>query len=326
MTNVTVNELARDIEDFLAFKHALGYPYTRGASTLRSFYRFVQCELEQRLTKQPTIALEPTIQAWLSRVKGRKAVTIAIDLGVVRQLCLYRRRRHPGTFVPEHAYAPQTESVYSPYIFSYEEIQQLITAAKRHQGRNIWAAMLHLLLLILYCTGLRFGEAVRLRVSDVNLKQCQFSIRESKGRSRLVPFGADLAREINAYLEQRRCITVNTKYAETDAFFIRLDGSPLTIGTASGAVKRLLRKEGLKPAKGRSGPRPYDFRHAYAVHRLTDWYRQGVDIHARLPWLSAYMGHLNVLGTEVYLHATPELLQLASNRFEQRYRRPGAVR
>ena len=53
------------------------------------------------------------------------------------------------------------------------------------------------------------------------------------------------------------------------------------------------------------------------MRRLTAWYQQGVDVHARLPWLSAYMGHVNVLGTAVYLHATPELLQLASDRFAQ---------
>jgi integrase len=69
---------------------------------------------------------------------------------------------------------------------------------------------------------------------------------------------------------------------------------------------------------GRLGTRPYDFRHAFAVHRITKWYRQGVDVQARLPWLSAYMGHVNVLGTESYLHATPELLQIASKRFEHR--------
>jgi integrase len=46
----------------------------------------------------------------------------------------------------------------------------------------------------------------------------------------------------------------------------------------------------LKRSRGRVGPRPYDLRHAFAVHRLTAWYREGADIHARLPWLSAYMG------------------------------------
>ena len=37
------------------------------------------------------------------------------------------------------------------------------------------------------------------------------------------------------------------------------------------------------------------------VHRLTAWAKDGVDIHARLPVLSAYLGHQNVIGTEVYL-------------------------
>ena len=92
----------------------------------------------------------------------------------------------------------------------------------------------------------------------------------------------------------------------------------MTLKGASEIVRLLLRQLDLKPARGRLGPRPYDLRHAFAVHRLTAWYREGVDIHARLPWLSAYMGHVNVLGTEVYLHATPELLQIASERFAER--------
>jgi hypothetical protein len=54
------------------------------------------------------------------------------------------------------------------------------------------------------------------------------------------------------------------------------------------------------------------------VHRLTRWYAQGVDLHARLPWLSAYLGHENLLGTEAYLHATPQLLRAASRRFARR--------
>lgn len=212
------------------------------------------------------------------------------------------------------------------YIFSGEEIRRLLQAAGRHRGCNIWAGMLRLLLLILYCTGLRFGEAVRLRRSDVDLDRCVLLIRESKGRTRLVPFGADLAREIEAYIVERRRIEDFTRQAAADALFLGLDGRPVSLHGASDAVRRLLRTQGLKPASGRTGPRPYDFRHAYAVHRLTDWYRRGLDVHARLPWLSAYMGHVNVLGTEVYLHATPELLQLASERFEGRFHVPRSRR
>jgi len=108
---------------------------------------------------------------------------------------------------------------------------------------------------------------------------------------------------------------------DPSALFIGRNGRPISLKGASNVVRRLLRRLGIKPATGRVGPRPYDLRHAFAVHRLTAWYHEGVDIHARLPWLSAYMGHVDVLGTETYLHATPELLQLASDRFASRFER-----
>jgi integrase/recombinase XerD len=51
------------------------------------------------------------------------------------------------------------------------------------------------------------------------------------------------------------------------------------------------------------------------------WAQEGVDIHAKLPRLSAYLGHQNIIGTQVYLKATPQLLELASDRFETHLRR-----
>jgi integrase len=87
-------------------------------------------------------------------------------------------------------------------------------------------------------------------------------------------------------------------------------------------VRHLLCEAGLKPLKGREGARPYDFRHAFAVQRLERWYRAGADLHAQLPWLSAYMGHDNILGTEKYLHATPWLLETAARRLRRRLRSP----
>jgi integrase/recombinase XerD len=322
MNTLTLDQLNRDINEFLIFKHGMGNPYHRGEAALRSFVRYAHHHSRPR--RQAIIDFERTLKGWLSRNCDRKAVTIANDLGAVRQLCLHCRRRDPGFYVPEHALAPQTESVFTPHIFSKVEIIQVLAAAERHLGKNIWAGMLHTLLVVLYCTGLRFGEAVRLRLGDVDLEHSVFFIRESKGRSRLVPFGNDLAQVIIAYLEERELIL--TKHAITeDALFVHLSGQPLTINTASSAVVRLLRQQGLKPAKGREGPRPFDFRHAFAVHRLTAWYQQGVDIQARLPWLSAYMGHVNLLGTEACLRATPELLEFASDRFEHRFKHSRAM-
>ena len=314
MTRLTQAQLAQDVAQFLAFKRALGYPYGRGEAMLHSFQRYVQLQAGA----EATFELEAMIGGWLSRIAGRKPVTVALELGVIRQLCLYRRRSDPQGFAPGREWAPQSaESHFLPYVFSRAEIRALVDAADRHAHRNLTPATLRTLLLILYCTGLRLGEAVRLTLQDVDLERDLFIVRESKGKTRLVPFRADLRQLLEDYLSERAAIASTD---EEEPLLVRKSGDGLPVGVASRAIRQLLRKLGLKPLHGRAGPRPYDLRHAFAVHRLTDWYRQGVDIHARLPWLSAYMGHDDVLGTEVYLTATAELMNLASERFEQRFR------
>jgi site-specific recombinase XerD len=195
VTRLTAKSLAKDIDQFLVFTRALGYPYRRGEATLRSFRRFATCQLE----RNARIDLATTIKVWPARSSNRKPVTRALELGPVRQLCHFRRRRDPRGYVPSVSLAPHTESHYVPYIFSIEQIRALVEVAGRHQGRNFWPGLLRLLILTTYCTGLRLGETVRLRCADVDLHTRVLRIHASKGRTRLVPFGADLAREFRQY-------------------------------------------------------------------------------------------------------------------------------
>jgi integrase len=320
-TIVTAAELGEDVQAFLRFKRALGFSYRRAEFVLDGFVRFVA----QHWGKHGEVGLDDAVIRWCARIAGRKAITVGNEFGVVRQLCLYRRRRNPSSYVPEHALAPIKESIFLPYIFSDDDVRRLLAAAASHQGRFLWAPMLRTLILMLYCTGLRLGEAVRLRTADVDLDRGTLMVRHSKGRSRIVPIRADLVAELRRYAAERQRLMSERRLDDAEMFFLRLDASPLTIRSASEGIRRLLRGLGIKPPRGRIGARPYEFRHAFAVHRLTAWAKEGVDVHAKLPLLSAYLGHQNVLGTEVYLKATPQLLELASCRFEQhlwRSRRP----
>ena len=63
-------------------------------------------------------------------------------------------------------------------------------------------------------------------------------------------------------------------------------------------------------------------RHAFAVGRLVQWYREGANLLAKLPLLSTYLGHSTVTGTELYLHATAELLEQAGKRFHNHFAIP----
>jgi len=305
---------AADFEALLRFKRSLGYQYARGEFTLREFDRF----LLGSPTYQPRDAcLDQAILAWLASKPHRKAISVSADASVLRQFCLYLRRC-PGRSPVHEPRWPRlpTGSTFVPYILSEGNIRRLLQLTAQLTRPAFRAVLYRALLLLLYCTGLRLGEALRLRMRDVDTRAGVLFVDTFKGRARWVPFHRTLSQELDKYLAVRRAFAP----AEPgDRFFVGVNKRTLPVNTASGTLRGLFRKAGLKPESGRIGPRPYDLRHAFAGHRLTRWSRQGVDLQARLPWLSAYMGHDDILGTETYLTATPDLLGLAAHRFRRRY-------
>lgn len=231
---VTLSALRRDADRFVQFKRAMGHPYRRGAFEIERFLRFVG----QHWDEQDPIPLAEAIHHWCGRLPDRKAVTLANEFGVIRQLCLYRRRYDLSCYVPEHSWAPVKESRFSPYIFSPDEICQILAGASAHEGRFMWASMLRRLVLVLYCTGLRLGEAVRLQMADVDLERATLTISNSKRRTRIVPMRDDLVAELRCYIDDRHGLLIDQRRTDPQALFIRRNGSPLTTQSASEAPSR----------------------------------------------------------------------------------------
>jgi integrase/recombinase XerD len=313
MSRRLAGPMARQMEKFLAFKRSLGYGYVRSEFTLRAFGRFLACEGRRMHFKNAVLA-------FLSRPAGRlprKPVSLANEFAPIRQFCLYLRRRDPRAFVPDRTWARHPPSTFVPHVFSSAEIRLMLRQVARVPRpacrSRCPGSLMRMLILTLYCTGIRFGEAVRLRITDVRSGALPV---EGKGRARWVPFHPSLGREFQRYLRWRSAHEPSDGSAP---LFVDSHGQPLTVRHVSDAIRRLLRAVGLKPQSGRRGPRPYDLRHTYACHRLAQWYRAGVDVQSRLAWLSAYMGHTNVCGTEKYLHGTAALLGIASRRFRRRF-------
>ena len=91
---------------------------------------------------------------------------------------------------------------------------------------------------------------------------------------------------------------------------------PYSLIAIKALLRNTLRRAGIKPSRGRVGPRVHDLRHTFVVHRMTAWYREGINPQPRLPYLAAYLGHRDINCTLVYLTITQELLQHASDRFK----------
>lgn len=315
MTPMFTSPLASALTGFLEFRRRRGYRYNRAEFTLRSFDKL----LTESAKHDAAWQLDEVILAWLGSRPGRLAVSVSQDMAVVRQFWFYLRRHDPARCRREVRWPKlPTTSSFVPHVFSEDHVRVLIRLTGELERPRFRRALYRALLLVLYCTGLRLGEAVRLRARDVNLRRDVLFVDESKGRTRWVPFHPSLRHELARYLIARREF-MEADPGPDDPFFVGSTGVQLSTKMAGYTLCKIYRSAGFKPPRGRIGPRPYDFRHTFAVHRLTRWYRQRVDLHARLPWLSAYMGHVNLLGTETYLTATPELLALAAHRFHRRF-------
>jgi site-specific recombinase XerD len=134
-------------------------------------------------------------------------------------------------------------------------------------------------------------------------------------KSRLIPVGAGMTEVLLAYHQDRKRLPLPNE--ERSAFFADPIGRSLSLSWVERSFVRLREHAGIQRGKApRLQPRLHDLRHTFAVYRLVCWYREGADVQACLPLLSAYLGHANLSGTQVYLTMIPELLEEASRRFE----------
>jgi len=264
MTNGFRSRLGNDLQEFLEFKRSLGMQYDSAEWMLRRFDRFVA----QTFKGRRPIDLKVAIEGWLATFHCRP-VTITNSFLVIRKFCLFLRRRDPNGFVPDRNMAPRVyQSHHLPHIFSPAEIRILLDEIGKMKD-PFRSQVYRALLLILYCTGLRTGEAVRLRIRDVDLREKILRVEVSKAKSRWVPFEETLAKELSGYLRERLQIS---PASEDSRFLVQPNGSPCGRPIVSNGITVLLRQAGIKPRTGRVGPRPYDTRHSFAVNRLTEWY------------------------------------------------------
>jgi integrase/recombinase XerD len=241
---------------------------------------------------------------------------------VVRQFCLYRRRFEPQCFVPDRASFPLPHQVIRPYIFSETEVARLIdlsSGLRRSRYSPLRPDLFRLIIIILFTAGLRKSELLNLCIGDYNTAEGTLMVRYSKfHKSRLIPLRTDVCQEIDTYIQKCRDHQVPTT-PETPLVWNNYHGGHAyaTHGLMFG-VFQLFKKAGILTSKGRF-PRIHDFRHSFAVNALLRWYKSGVDVQTKLPFLAAYMGHVSIHSTYYYLHFIEPLASLASDRFARTY-------
>lgn len=288
------------IKQFIQQKQACGYKYGEAARILARFDRFLcdealpQCELPRSISRK-----------WLAKQRHESASTHQHRIGVVRQFALHMCRLGYPADVPDRLLTVKRGAAFSPRILTRAEVQQLLHAVDQLTP-TAQAPLRHLIMpevfRLLYGCGFRLGEVLHLRVADVDLNQGVLTVREGKfGKDRFVPPALPLVQRLQYYAR-------GMDLRSSDAYFFPSpNDGPWSHSAVYRLYRELLLQCGIAHAGRGKGPRVHDLRHAYAVHTLLRWCREGADLDVKLPVLATYMGHQSLAGTQRYLHLTAEL-------------------
>jgi integrase len=312
-----MNTLREALQEYVTLRRSLGFKLREADRLLTRFVAFMEVRHAPHITTR--LALE-----WVQQAKAVQPAERARRLCFIRGFARHRSATDPLTEVPPWQLCPYRSSRARPYLYSEQEVKDLLAAALRlptaWPSTPLRPRVFHCLLGLLSVTGLRISEALDLKLEDVDPDQGVLTIRSAKfGRSRLVPLHPTTRTVLVDYLQRRRQFLGPRR---SDFVFVSNRGTRLDGGRVHRAFYTLSRQTGLRALGSRNGPRLHDFRHRFAVQVLTRWYESGEDPARRLPELSTYLGHIYVAGTYWYLSNSPELMAQAMRRLERRWGEP----
>jgi integrase len=303
--------LRKAVENYLTMRRSLGFKLRDMGYNLRHFVSFMEQQRTSIITTE--LALR-----WAQQPQDVHPAQWAARLSFVRSFARYWSATDPRTEIPPTGLLPYRTKRAAPYIYSNDEIQQILKAARNlppSTGLRPWTY--YSLFGLMAVTGMRISEVIRLDHADVDLKQGLLTVRLTKfSKSRLIPLHPSTVKKLKRYLHRR-----DELYPRhlTARFFLSNQGTPLTDCMVRWTFVKLSRQIGLRKVGDSFGPRLHDLRHRFAVTTLLHWYRTGLDVEQCLPVLSTYLGHAHVTDTYWYLSAIPELLALTINRLEKRW-------
>jgi integrase/recombinase XerD len=305
-----MSALSNYLNSYLQLRQQLGFKLISAGLYLRNFVHFAQ---ERRASFVTTkLALQ-----WATQPENIRPRQRAVRLGVVRRFAQYVSTLDPRTEVPPPKLLQVRYCRPAPYLYRDEEVLKLIEAAEQIDPCNAFKCATYATLFgLLAVTGMRVGEAITLERADVDLRQSVLTLRRAKGnKSRLLPLHSSTGRALRQYSDIR---DKHYPRPSSSTFFLSEKGTALRYGTVNRWFLMLSRRIGLRKPGALHGARLHDLRHRFAIQTMLKWYRTGADVEAHLPELATYLGHGHVADTYWYLSAAPELLRLATVRWQRR--------
>jgi integrase len=305
--------LRKAAQEYLTLRRSLGFKLRDAGKLLLAFVKFMEQQRAPYITSQLALT-------WAQQPSTVQPANWARRLSIVRTFARHHSAVDPRTQIPAPGLLPFQPKRARPYLYSHAEIQGLLSAALkmpcRYERGKLRPWSYYCLFGLLGVSGLRLGEARNLELQDVDLQAAVLTIRGAKfGKTRLVPLHRSTCKILAEYIRRR-----NRHWRQrpvSSHLFVSSSGHRLDAADIHRTFYALSRQIGLRGPSDSHGPRLHDMRHRFATDALVRWYRSGADVERKLPFLSAYLGHVHVRDTYWYLSASPELMREAMSRLER---------
>lgn len=307
--NIIKSFLAYCQQRNLARQTITGYRYS-----LSKFSRFLNDIGIDRLENLTDESMSRYVIS-LSRI-GLCPFTINRDLSVVRNLLTYAFNeklidRDVSVFVCNSLRA---ERRLPEYMTEYEVLRLLESANRKNNYQNDKYAIYRKLdgklymrdravLELMYASGCRSGEILKLEKNSLNFDEKQFRIMGKNGHERIAFFGSHAEGWIRLYLEHvRPVLVISTKRQSDNALFLNLRGGPLRYDQVNNIFMRYKRIAGI----GRKLS-PHSIRHSFATHLL--------NAETPIEIVQELMGHLAIDSSVRYTHIATKRLSREHSKY-----------
>jgi integrase len=282
------------VHTYLAVRRAAGFALVPIEGYLRHFARFATA-------RGDTHVVSSTAIAWATMAPSEAQRHYRLQ--TVVRLARFLAAEDPRHEIPPVGVFRGSRPRPTPYIFSAEEIQQLLIYARRLGPPDSLRPHTYSTLFgLLAVTGMRVAEALALQLTDLTVDG--LLIRHTKfKKSRVLPLHATTQAALDQYLVQRRRVA-----GTTASLFVSRRHGPLSRTVVTQTFHQVLTAAGIPRTPGRRRPRLMDLRHTFAVRTFEKAPETRAHVGRHMLALTTYMGHTCVASTYWYLESTPHLM------------------
>jgi len=177
-----------------------------------------------------------------------------------------------------------------PTYLNYRELEDILDIPDQNTVvglRNVC------ILELLYSTGIRVGELVNIKVTDIDFNQKRIKILGKGNKERYVLFGNKCYELLKRYLSSSRPNLLKTS---SDYLFLNQRGTGVSVRTVEMIVDNIVKASSVK-----LNVSPHTLRHTFATHMLDN----GADLNS----VSELLGHSNLNTTAIYTDVSNERLK-----------------